>query len=107
MTTKQLNAIKDVCRKVHKMCYTANYKVSMFKVTPYKDNTLQVDFQITRVMPFGKELVTNTQEGTVYITEKGKVQYIDYTGTFKPVKLIGNVVNRFHPVGQDSCVDIF
>ena len=107
MTIKQLNAIKDVCKQVHNMCYTANYRVSMFKVIPYKENSLQIDFQITRVMMFGNEPVTNTQEGTVYITEKGKVQYINYAGEFKNVKLMGNVVNRFHPVGQELCTDIF
>lgn len=90
-----IETIKQVCRLVHKLCYTSCYKVTLFRVQEYDDKDTQIDFEITRRERFSGEISISYSTGTVYVTKKGKLYYLNYAGDKKPVKQMGTVATRF------------
>lgn len=90
-----IETIKYVCNLVHKLCYTSCYKVTLFRVHEYDDKDTQIDFEITRREHFGGQISVSYSTGTVYVTKKGKLYYLNYAGDKKPVKQMGTVATRF------------
>lgn len=90
-----IETIKHVCQLVHRLCYTPGYTVTIFDVHEYDDKDTQIDFEITRREHFGGEISVSYSTGTVYVTKKGKLYYLNYAGDKKPVKQMGVVATRF------------
>lgn len=93
ITTKQIESIKDVCKKVHSLCYTKSYRVSNFSVKNTNTGDLEVKFEVEKKENFRNDLYILSQRGTLYITPKGKQYFYNYLGNKKCLKTINSVVS--------------
>lgn len=102
ITQKQIESIKDVCKKVHSLCYTKSYRVSNFSIKSTNTGDLEVKFEVEKKENFRNDLYILCQNGTLYVTPKGKQYFYNYLGNKKCFKTINSVVG---PLKQKEVKD--
>lgn len=97
MTNKQLEGIKESCRKIHSLCYTHKYSVTKQDYTKLENGDYKVTFEIRREEkhPKTKQIVFTYQTGTIYVSTKGKLYWYNFMGNKRDITLIGYVVTGF------------
>lgn len=102
MNAKQIEGIKEACKRVNSLRYTITYKVSKFDLTELENGDIQVDFGISRIEQFNGEKIKTQQTGTIYVDTKGKLYWINFLHNKKPLTLIGYTVSDFDPVNEED-----
>lgn len=91
MTNAQDKAIKELNEMVNKLLYTAKYTINEFSWKELQNKEIEVYFEIRR--DDNGDIVY--QDGTVFITPRGKMYFINYMGNKKGFKTIQSVVSPF------------
>ena len=98
MRKQQIDGIKHACRKIHSLCYTRKYVVSVMNFTPLDCGDFKIDFEIKRdeTPAISKETIYTYQTGTIYVSKNGALYWYNFTHKKKPVTIIGYVVSGFY-----------
>lgn len=93
-----IDGVKEACRKIHSLCYTSKYVVSVMNFSYVENGDLKIDFEIKRneTPSTSKETIYTYQTGTIYVSTKGNIYWYNFTHTKKPVTIIGYVVSGFY-----------